>query len=209
GERVGIIGRIGSGKSSLAKLLLRLYEPDSGSVTIDGFDLQQVDPADTRNNIGYLSQEVTLFYGTIRDNIAYGVPAAEDAEIVAAAEGAGVADFINRHPLGYEMPVGERGETLSGGQRQAIGLARVLLRNPQISLLDEPTASMDMGSEQRIREQLQTLTAGKTLILATHKSSMLELVDRLIVLDQGSVVADGPKEQILDALKQGKLAKKG
>ncbi|MGS2724453.1 type I secretion system permease/ATPase [Porticoccus sp. GXU_MW_L64] len=209
GERVGIIGRIGSGKSSLAKLLLRLYEPDAGSVTIDGFDLQQVDPADTRHNIGYLSQDVTLFYGTIRDNIAYGVPAAEDTEIVAAAEGAGVADFINRHPLGYEMPVGERGETLSGGQRQAIGLARVLLRNPQIYLLDEPTASMDMGSEQRIREQLKVATAGKTLILATHKSSMLELVDRLIVLDQGSVVADGPKEDILEALKQGKLAKRG
>ncbi|MDM3872606.1 type I secretion system permease/ATPase [Porticoccus sp. W117] len=209
GERIGIIGRIGSGKSSLAKLLLRLYEPGSGSVTIDGFDLQQVDPADTRNNIGYLSQDVTLFYGTIRDNIAYGVPAAEDAEIVAAAEGAGVADFINRHPLGYEMPVGERGETLSGGQRQAIGLARVLLRNPQIYLLDEPTASMDMGSEQRIREQLKVVTAGKTLILATHKSSMLELVDRLVVLDQGSVVADGPKDQILEALKEGKLAKRG
>ncbi|UTW45772.1 type I secretion system permease/ATPase [bacterium SCSIO 12696] len=209
GERVGVIGRIGSGKSSLAKLLLRLYEPDSGSVTIDGFDLQQVDPADTRHNIGYLSQEVTLFYGTIRDNIAYGVPAAEDAEIVAAAEGAGVAEFINRHPLGYEMPVGERGETLSGGQRQAIGLARVLLRNPQIYLLDEPTASMDMGSEQRIRQQLSEHTAGKTLILATHKTSMLELVDRLIVLDQGGVVADGPKDKVLDALKQGKLAKKG
>ncbi|WIO75535.1 type I secretion system permease/ATPase [Porticoccaceae bacterium LTM1] len=205
GEKVGIIGRIGSGKSTLARMLLSLYEPTSGSVALDGFESHQIDPADIRNNIGYVSQNVTLFYGTIRQNIAYGLPGKDDSEVVAAAEKTGIADFINRHPLGFDMPVGERGETLSGGQRQAIGLARALLRNPPVYVLDEPTASMDMGSENRIREQLKEVTEGKTLILATHKSSMLELVDRLIVMDSGRVVADGPKEKVLAALKEGKL----
>lgn len=209
GERVGIIGRIGSGKSSLAKLLLGLYEPDRGSVTMDGFDLQQIDPADIRHNIGYVSQDITLFYGTLRENIAYGVPTAEDIEIVEAAEKTGIADFINKHPLGFEMPVGERGETLSGGQRQAIGLARAFLRKPNIYLLDEPTASMDIASEMRIREQLQTLSGDKTLLLVTHKTSMLDIIDRLIVVDSGKVVADGPKEQVMAALKDGRIRSVG
>lgn len=209
GERVGIIGRIGSGKSSLAKLILGLYEPSQGALSLDGFDLQQIDPADVRHNIGYLSQDVTLFYGTVRENIAFGVAAAEDAEIVEAAKKAGVADFINRHPLGYEMPVGERGDTLSGGQRQAIGLARIMLRDPQIYLLDEPTASMDVSSEAIVCEKLAEITKGKTLILATHKMNILELVDRLVVLDRGVIVADGPKEQVLESLKQRKIRGRG
>ncbi len=209
GERVGIIGRVGSGKSSLVKLIPGLYEPSQGAVRLDGFDLKQIDPADVRNSIGYVSQDVTLFYGTIRENISFGVAVAEDAEIVEAAEKTGVADFINRHPLGYEMPVGERGDTLSGGQRQAIGLARAILRDPQIYLLDEPTAAMDTGSEMKIREQLRKLTEGKTLVLATHKMGMLSLVDRVIVMDRGAIVADGPKEKVLEALKQGKIRGNG
>jgi len=205
GEKVGIIGRTGSGKSTLAKMLLGLNEADSGAVMVDGFDLQQVDPADLRKNIGYASQDITLFFGSIRENIALGVSAPEDVDVISAAEKAGISEFINSHPLGYEMPVGERGATLSGGQRQAVGLARVFIRNPQIYVLDEPTSAMDQGSEAQICQQLKISAKDKTLILVTHRSSMLDLVDRLIVLDRGKVVADGPKEKVLAALKSGNI----
>lgn len=205
GEKVGVIGRVGSGKSTLGKLLLRLYEPGKGSVQVDGFDVQQLDPADLRANIGYLSQDVTLFFGTVRENITMGVHSASDDEIVEAARKAGMAEFINSHPLGFDMPVGERGDTLSGGQRQAIGLARVLLRKPPILLLDEPTAAMDQGSENQVKRQLKAFARDRTLVLITHKMSMLDLVDRVIVLDKGRVMADGPRDEVLEALRKGEV----
>ena len=205
GEKVGIIGKIGSGKSTLSKLILALHEADRGSILVDGYDIKQLDPADLRSNIGYVSQDVTLFFGTLRENIALGQIAAEDAKIVEAAQRVGIDQFISNHPLGYEMPVGERGETLSGGQRQAIGLARVFLLDPSIVLLDEPTASMDQASENLIKEGLKEFAKDKTLILITHKMSMLDVVDRLIVLDDGKVVADGPKEQVIEALQKGQV----
>lgn len=205
GEKVGVIGRIGSGKSTLSRLILALQNPDRGSVSMDGFDIKQLDPAELRANIGYVSQDVTLFFGTIRDNLALGLSAVEDADIVEAAKQAGIDRFINSHPLGYEMPVGERGETLSGGQRQAVGLARVFLRNTPVLLLDEPTASMDQSSENHIKQVLKNLGNDKTLILITHKTSMLDVVDRLLVLDGGRIVADGPKQVVLDSLRQGEV----
>ena len=205
GEKVAVIGRIGSGKSTLAKMLVRLYEPDSGAVSIDGFDAQQLDPADLRTNVGYLAQDEKLFFGTVRENITYGLSGVTDAEVVDAAEKAGILGFINSHPLGFEMPVGERGETLSGGQRSAIAMARVFLRKPKVLIMDEPTSAMDQGTEEHMRQQLKAEFADSTLLLITHKMNMLDLVDRLVVMDKGAVVADGPKGEVLDALKKGAL----
>ncbi len=205
GEKVGIIGKVGSGKSTLSKLILALYEADRGSVLIDGFDIKQLDPADLRSNVGYVSQDVTLFFGTLRENIALGQVGIDDAKIIKAAEQVGIDKFVNNHPLGYEMPIGERGETLSGGQRQAVGLARVFLLSPSIVLLDEPTASMDQASETLIKASLREFSHDKTLILVTHKMAMLDVVDRLVVIHEGRVVADGPKEKVVEALKKGQI----
>jgi len=205
GEKVGIIGRIGSGKSTLAKLMIRLYDTDTGSVLIDGFDVKQLDPADLRSNLGYVAQDAKLYFGTVRDNITFGVDGATDADVVEAAKKAGILELINSHPLGFEMPVGERGENLSGGQRSAIAMARTFLRNPKVLLMDEPTSSMDQGTEERLCQQIKTQFADSTLLLITHKMNMLALVDRLIVVDRATIVADGPKEKVLAALKEGKI----
>ena len=205
GEKVAIIGRIGSGKTTIEKLILGLYEPDDGAVRIDGIDLRQINPTDLRSSIGCVSQDITLFYGSIRDNITLGASHVDDDQLLRAAEIAGVAEFANKHPNGFDMIVGERGQNLSGGQRQSIALARALLMNPPILVMDEPSSSMDNTTELRMKEQLKNQCQDKTLILVTHKASMLELVDRLIVVDSGRIVADGPKDQVHAALKQGKL----
>lgn len=205
GERVGIIGRIGSGKTTIEKLVLGLYEPGEGAVRIDGVDLRQINPTDLRSSIGCVSQDITLFYGSIKDNITLGANHIEDSQLLEAAEIAGVTEFANKHPNGLDMNVGERGQNLSGGQRQSIALARALLMDPPILLMDEPSSAMDNTTELRMKEQLKTRCGDKTLILVTHKASMLDLVDRLIVMDNGRVVADGPKDQVHAALRQGKL----
>ncbi|MFA5631115.1 MAG: type I secretion system permease/ATPase [Porticoccaceae bacterium] len=203
GEKVGIIGRLGSGKSTLARLMLRLYDPQQGTILLDGIDLQQLDPADLRAKVGYVAQDVMLFQGTLRDNITLGLDGVSDEALIASAQQAGIMDMVNEHPLGFNMPVGERGDTLSGGQRQAVSLARAFLREPPILILDEPTSAMDQGSEARVRQQLQGFASDKTLLLITHKMSMLELVDRLIVMDRGQVIADGAKSEVLEALRSG------
>ena len=205
GEKVGVIGRVGSGKSTLARLILGLYQPQRGAILFDGFDLKQLDPASLRHAIGYLAQDVTLFYGSVRENIAMGLTGIGDPEIVAAASRAGILEHINAHPEGLSMIVGERGETLSGGQRQALGLARVFLRDPPILVLDEPTSAMDQGTEARFRETLTEFARDKTLILTTHKMNMLDLVDRLLVMDRGRIVADGPRDEVLTALRAGQI----
>jgi len=205
GERVGIIGRIGSGKTTIEKLIMGLYQSSSGSVWVDGVDLQQIDPADLRKNIAYVSQDPMLFYGTLRDNITFGAPYVDDQAMLDAAEIAGVTEFANRHPLGFDMPVGERGEGLSGGQRQTVAIARALLLDPPLLLLDEPSNSLDNRSEENLKTKLAEYLEGKTLILVTHRASMLSLVNRLMVVDGGRVIADGPKEQVLEALSGGKL----
>ncbi|HEB97563.1 MAG TPA: type I secretion system permease/ATPase [Sedimenticola thiotaurini] len=205
GERVAIIGRVGSGKSTVEKLIQGLYTPASGAVRIGGTDIRQTDPADLRRSIGYVPQDVFLFYGSVRDNIVLGAPHVDDAQILRAADIAGVTEFVNRHPHGFDMQVGERGERLSGGQRQAVAIARALLGDPPFLLLDEPSNSMDNGTEEALKRKLREYVEGRTLLLVTHRASLLELVDRLIVMEAGRVIADGPKAQVLEALQQGKL----
>lgn len=205
GQKIGIIGRIGSGKSTLAKLILGFYHPNRGSILLDGADSRQIDPADLRRNIGYVPQDIELFYGTVKDNIIMGASYVEDYVALQAAQLVGVDEFTNRHPLGFDMPIGERGEGLSGGQRQAIVLARALLLNPPIILLDEPTNSMDNHAEELLKARLQPYLAEKTLLLVTHRMSLLSLVDRLIVMDKGQVVAMGAKEPVLQALAKGQV----
>jgi ATP-binding cassette subfamily C protein LapB len=205
GEKVGIIGRIGSGKSTIERLLLGLYDPDQGSVLVDGTDVRQIDPADLRRSVGVVPQDVYLFFGTVKENIALGAPYADDTAILRAARISGVDEFISKHPLGLDLPVGERGMTLSGGQRQAVAVARALLLDPPILLLDEPTSAMDNTTEGRFKARLGTVLTNKTLILVTHRGSLLTLVDRLIVMDGGRIVADGPKEIVMEALSSGRI----
>ncbi len=205
GERVGVIGRVGSGKTTLVKMIAGLYQPDSGIVMANGTDLRQIDPVDLRRNVGMVPQDVFLMRGSLRDNIALGAPWASDADILKAAVDAGVDEFARRHPAGYDMTIGERGEGLSGGQRQAVALARALVGDPPILVLDEPTNALDVEAEARFRERLKRRLGGGTFVLVTHRSSLLSLVDRLIVLDQGRVVADGPRDQVLEALRQGRV----
>ena len=205
GEKVGIIGRIGSGKSTIARLIMGLYEPDQGTILADGTDYRQIDPADLRRNIAYIAQDVTLFTGTVRDNICASMPHASEEEILAAAKAAGVHDFIARHPMGYDAPVGEHGTRLSGGQRQAIVLARALLVKPNILVCDEPTNSMDIQSEMVFQQYIKEEAKDKTLVLITHKHNLLPMVDRLILLDQGRVILDGARDKVIEALQGGKV----
>jgi ATP-binding cassette subfamily C protein LapB len=191
------------------RLMMGLYQPTEGAVLLDGVDVRQLDPADVRRNLSCVSQDVMLFYGTLRDNIAFGLPYADDAAIVAAAENAGLSEFVNRHPMGFHMPVGERGESLSGGQRQGVGLARALLHNAPVLLLDEPTSAMDFTTEAHVTARLNALGPHKTMVLVTHRSSLLQLVNRAIVIDGGRVVADGPRDRIMEALQSGRIARAG
>ncbi len=207
GEKVVVIGRVGSGKTTLQRLMLGLYAPSQGTITIDGIDLRQVDPADLRRNIGYVAQDPMLFYGTLRDNITIAAPHADDAAVLAAADVAGLTGFVNAHPQGFDMPIGERGESLSGGQRQGVAIARAALLAPPVLLLDEPTGAMDHGSEAAFKERLRAFAQDRTLLVVTHRSSLLDLATRVIVLDEGSVVADGPRDRVMDDLKAGRVGK--
>jgi len=205
GEKVGIIGRSGSGKSSLAKLLVGFYQPDSGNVLIDVIDARQIDVHDLRHNIGYAPQDIHLFSGTLRENLVYGASYVDDETMLRVATLTGVHEFARRHPSGYNMQVGERGMSLSGGQRQAVALARALLLDPPVLLMDEPTSSMDNTSEDLIKKALIPVISNKTLLMVTHRASLLTLVDRLIIVDNGKIIADGPKESVMSALKKGQI----
>lgn len=205
GERVAIIGKIGSGKSTIEKLILSFYQPQKGAIRIDGTDMKQIDPADLRRNIGYVPQDVFLFFGSVRENIAMGAPHADDAAILRAARIAGVDSFVARHPQGFDLQVGERGEALSGGQRQSIAIARALVRDPNIVILDEPTSAMDKGSEDWLIARLREILEGKTLVLVTQRLSLLTLVERVIVMDSGKIVADGPRDKVLETLAKGQI----
>ena len=205
GEKVAIIGPIGSGKTTLGKLLLGLYDPDSGMVGVDGTDIRQIDPSELRRFVGCVPQDVTLFRGSVRDNIVLGCDFASDADILRAAELSGLMEMVKNHPQGFDMPVGEQGRLLSGGQRQVVAMARALLLDPRILILDEPTSSMDARTEASLRSRLSQIIAGKTLVLITHRASLLSMVNRIIVLDKGVVKADGPKAAILEAIRNGQL----
>ncbi len=205
GEKVGIIGPIGSGKTTLGKLMLGLFEPSSGMVTMDGTDIRQIDPTELRRFIGYVPQDIQLFRGTVRNNVTMGAQDVDDLTIMRASILAGVDDFIKKHPLGFDMEIGELGRGLSGGQRQCIVIARAMLLDPPVLVLDEPTSNMDNRTEVRLKKQLSDVIRDKTLILITHRASLLEMVDRLVVIDNGAIVADGPKASVLEALKRGQL----
>jgi ATP-binding cassette subfamily C protein LapB len=207
GEHVVILGRTGSGKSTLQKLMLGLYQPTEGAVCIDGIDLRQLDPADLRRNVGYVGQEAMLFFGTLRENIAVAAPYADDAAIVHAAEVAGLSQFVNRHPKGFDMPIGERGESLSGGQRQEVAIARAVLMDPPVLLFDEPTSAMDFSTENAFKERLKRYAAHKTLLIVTHRTSLIDLATRIIIVDDGRIVADGPRDKVIQALQSGQVAR--
>ena len=200
GEHVAILGKIGSGKSTLLRLIVGLYQPAKGTVGIDGVDLAQCDPADIRDHIGYVAQDPMLFLGSLRDNIALGRPHADDADILRAARIAGISAMIDGHPSGLQMNIGERGQALSGGQRQAVANARAFLVEPRILLLDEPTSAMDHNAEAKYIATVAGYARGRTMVLVTHKPSMLALVSRIIVIDSGRVVMDGPRDDVLRQL---------
>ncbi|MGM0615470.1 MAG: type I secretion system permease/ATPase [Pseudomonadota bacterium] len=209
GEKVALIGRIGSGKSTLNKLLLGFYQPTSGAVLLDDVDIRQYDPLQLRRHIGYVPQDITLFYGTLRDNIVAGggIDGVDDEKLLNAINLSGLADLVRSHPQGVDLPVGEGGSLLSGGQRQAIAIARAVVHAPQVLLLDEPSSAMDHASEDRLKKQLTRYAADKTLIVVTHRTSLLSLVDRIIVMDGGKVMADGPREQVVEALRKGQIGR--
>ncbi|GAB6057912.1 type I secretion system permease/ATPase [Desulfonatronum parangueonense] len=205
GEKVGIIGPIGSGKTTLGKIILGLYEPQNGMVTVDGTDIRQIDPTELRRFIGYVPQDIQLFRGTVRSNITIGTFGIDDQTVLQAAKDAGVDDFVRKHPQGYDKDIGEQGRGLSGGQRQCIAMARALLLDPPVLVLDEPSSNMDNRTEVLLRKKLVELIRDKTLILITHRASLLDMVDRLVVIDNGIIVADGPKASVLEAMKKGQL----
>jgi len=197
GEKVAVIGRVGSGKTTLSKLIQGLRAPTEGTVLVDGCDVRQFDKSDLRRHIGTVLQEVWLISGTVRHNIAMGGVRPSTQDIMWAAEMAGVHDFIATHPDGYNLKLAERGEGLSGGQRQAISIARALVGRPRLLIMDEPTSAMDVNAERLLIDRLKTQLPETTLIVITHKATLLEMVDRVIVVDQGRIVADGPKEVVL------------
>jgi ATP-binding cassette subfamily C protein LapB len=207
GEHVAILGRMGSGKTTIHKLILGLYQPTAGAILIDGIDARQIDPAELRRCVGYVQQDTQLFYGSMRDNITISSPHVDDSAVLAAAHVGGIDEFVNAHPKGFDMLIGERGETLSGGQKQGVGIARAFITKPAILLLDEPTSAMDHSGEEAIKRRLIEATKNKTLVLISHRSSLYDLVNRIIVIDSGRIVADGAKDQVTDALRNGKIGK--
>lgn len=202
GEKVGFIGRIGSGKSTLLKLLLNIYTPEQGVVLVDRISVNQMEPLSLRRQIGYVPQDVILFHGTIRENILLGAANVTDAELLQAVRRACLEDTLAQLPEGLGTEVGERGERLSGGQRQAVAIARALVQQPRMLLLDEPSSMMDPATENQLIKHLRELK-DTTMLLVTHRSALLPLVDRLVVLDQGRVMLDGPRDEVLRRLQTG------
>ncbi len=200
GEHVAIVGRVGSGKSTIARLILGLYEPSDGVVLVDDADVRQLHPDDLRHNIGAVLQDVFLLTGSVRENITLGEPSIDDAAVLRAAKLSGTHDFIGQIPNGYDLRLADRGEGLSGGQRQSIAIARALAHERPILLFDEPTSAMDIQSENALIARLETELKGRTVVLVTHRRSMLKLVDRIIILDKGKVVAAGPRDDVLKSL---------
>jgi len=196
GQKVALVGKMGSGKSTLSRLIAGIYEPTEGAILIDGVDVRQIDPADIRKNIGIMLQDSWLFSGTIRENIQMGFNEYDDDHLLRVCKIAGVDDFVGSHPKGYDLEIRERGQGLSGGQRQTINLARSLLHDPNILLLDEPTSSMDQGSEKKVVEALKEVCAGKTMLIVTHRNPIFTMVDRVFVLENGTIVADQTPQQL-------------
>jgi ATP-binding cassette subfamily C protein LapB len=200
GDHIGVIGAVGSGKTTIERLLINLYQPDSGAILLDGTDVRQIDPGDLRRSVGAVQQSPHLFYGSVRENITMGHETASERAVLRAAELSGVMEFLRESQHGLDTPVGERGESLSGGQRQSVAIARALLYDPPVLVMDEPTASMDPASENRLKQRLESISENKTTLLITHKGAMLTLVDKLILIDRGRIVDFGPKDQVINKL---------
>ena len=196
GQKVALVGKMGSGKSTLSRLVAGIFEPSEGAILIDGVDVRQIDPADTRKNIGIMLQESWLFSGTIRENIQMGFNEYDDDHLLRVCKVAGVDDFVGAHPKGYDLEIKERGVGLSGGQKQTINLARSLIHDPKILLLDEPTSSMDQGSEKKIVASLESISKEKTMVIVTHRNPILSMVERVLVLENGEIVADQTPQQL-------------
>ena len=209
GEKIAIVGHNGSGKTTLAKLLLGLYQPTQGTIQFDGLNHQQIHPSDLRKNVGYLPQDIVLFHGTIRDNILFGTRQVTEYQLIRAVQLSGVNAFTDHNSQGLDQQVGESGSALSRGQRQSIVLARAILNSPQILLLDEPTASLDSRAEKQFIKSIHATAKDRTMLLITHKMDLLKLVDRILVLDKGKLIIDGPKDSVLMQLKSGKLQQEG
>ncbi|MDR5861353.1 type I secretion system permease/ATPase [Halomonas campisalis] len=209
GEKVALLGRVGCGKTTLQKLILGLYQPTAGAVMIDGVDLRQFDPLQLRRQIGYVPQDVSLFFGTLRENIVAGggSEGIDDEALLRAIKLSGLESLVNAHPQGVDLQVGERGQALSGGQRQSVAIARALVNDPQVLLLDEPSSSMDHASEEAFKTNLEEYARPKTMIVVTHRTSLLSLVDRIVVIDGGKVVADGPRDKVVEALRKGQIGR--
>lgn len=207
GEKVAILGRTGSGKSTLQKLMMGLYQPASGTVLMDGMDIRQLDLAAMRRLVGYVPQEPELFFGTLRENLTLGDQDIPAEQLFKALEQAQLSELVQQHPHGIEMQVGERGGLLSGGQRKAAVLARALVHRPSLLLFDEATGSMDHASETGILSHLKSYIQSRTLVMVTHRTALLKLVDRIIVIDQGRIVADGPRDRVMEALRKGRIGR--
>ena len=212
GATVGLIGPDGVGKSTLLSLMAGvkviqdgLYLPREGSVKLDGIEIQQIEPADVRRHVLYVGQDTRLFFGTLRENLKAGNPHIDDDSMMRIADAFGVHQMASRHPRGYDMPIGEGGNGLSGGQRQAVALARAVIANPAVMLLDEPTSAMDTATETMVMQALSRLSTRQTMVFVTHKLQLLDFVNRVMIMDGGVRVADGPKEAVLQALKEGKI----
>ncbi len=200
---LAILGRVGVGKTTLGRLLVRFYDPQGGEILIDGIDLRQYHPHEIRRAISFVSQDPDLFFGSVRENLLIAKPLASDSELIEAAKLAGVDGFVSGHPLGYDMPVGERGSLLSSGQRQMVGLARAFLGAGRVLFLDDPTSSMDTATERGFVGQLEkALKPEQTLIVATHRNAILTLVNRIVVIENGSVALDGPRDAVLKRLSE-------
>jgi len=207
GERVAILGKNGSGKSTIVRQITGIFQPTEGAVLVDDTDIRQIRPSDLRSNIGAVLQDVCLFSGSIKENIALGLEGISDSDILLAAKIAGVHEFVGASASGYDLRLAERGEGLSGGQRQAIALARALASKPSILVLDEPSSALDSQAEAALISRLDKATRGRTLLVVTHRMSMVKLVDRIIVLDQGRVVVDGPRDDVLQAMATARQVK--
>jgi ATP-binding cassette subfamily C protein LapB len=202
GEKIGLVGRIGCGKTSLMRLIARLADASDGAVSIDDHDIQQYDPQLLRRSVGFLRQDTHIFGGSPASHLALGFVDPDPDRVAEALAISGAADFIKRHPKGLQMPAGPDGQALSGGERQSVALARLVLGDPRIVLLDEPTSAMDNALEAHVIKQLRKWLEGRTAILSTHRVPLLSLVDRIIVMDQGRIVADGPRDEVLRQLSQ-------